>query len=321
MKQKYYGIAIRKKICADDVFWKNMDYSFNEIKIPKSNRYWFADPFPFEYMGKTFIFFEAFDIVRNRGYIGYSVYADGKVSRPHIIIKGNCHMSFPFIFKEDNNVYIMPESSGINKVMTYKADIFPDKWSENSVILNDFFGVDSIRWYDKNNDVTFLLSSEQFKNLTDDKVVSCWVQNVRFLLGNDGKVIDSGVISSQGDYGIRNAGRMFMLDGDVIRCGQDCTNGQYGKGLVFWRVDGNIPYSETEVFHIDGNEMQEHMIYVKDNKKIIGCHTYNSTDSIEVIDFSYLAENSFFTKIGIVMNKLIWKLRGGVRWIFRLSRT
>ena len=45
------------------------------------------------------------------------------------------------------------------------------------------------------------------------------------------------VVSSVGSYGIRNAGKILQLNGDIYRVAQDCSNGEYGKGIVLYKIN------------------------------------------------------------------------------------
>ena len=50
MKEKMYSVGIRRRINALDHFWQHDDYEFIECKIDTcGGRYWFADPFLFEW--------------------------------------------------------------------------------------------------------------------------------------------------------------------------------------------------------------------------------------------------------------------------------
>ena len=60
MLDKTYRLAIRKR--KDSIFWEEENYQFTEVKI-RGKRYWQADPFLFDYMDRTFLFYELFDRV------------------------------------------------------------------------------------------------------------------------------------------------------------------------------------------------------------------------------------------------------------------
>lgn len=107
-----YSLAIRKRLNEVDHFWEHDDYTFAEVSIDDCGKYWFADPFVYEKDGVTYLFYEAFDLVQQKGLIGYSVFNQltGEGSAPTIIIDEPFHLSFPNIFEYAGDIYIMPES-------------------------------------------------------------------------------------------------------------------------------------------------------------------------------------------------------------------
>ena len=97
-KEKIYSIAYRKRDHQEDFFWLHDDYVFKEAQIDNDGRYWFADPFLYERNGRTYIFYEAFDLIERKGKIGYSIIAeDGSFSKPRIIINEKCRRRRIFI--------------------------------------------------------------------------------------------------------------------------------------------------------------------------------------------------------------------------------
>jgi len=278
-EMKYYSLALRRRR-NNDYFFDKKDFTFKEVTIKRGKRYWYADPFLFSDGKKDYVFYEAFDIVTKKGSIGYSVIEDDDhLSKPKIIIKEKFHLSFPYIFKKNNNLYIMPESSSANKLLLYRCIEFPNKWVQEKVLLKDIFATDSIILDN------YVYCSEQYRVPRHDRVVSCWVKNKRYNLNDVGQ---PGELVLEGDDGVRNAGNYFSHGNDIYRPGQDCKDGKYGRGLVFFRVKNKEPYQGEEVYRIDAPQMQDHIEFAKP-KTIIGTHTYNVNDNYEVIDMSYIA--------------------------------
>lgn len=287
MSEKQYTIGLRKRI-NDDRFFQYDDFIFKEIRINTKGRYWLADPFLFEKDGVVYLFYEAYDLVIQRGHIGYSmIREDGTATSPKIIIKGN-HKSFPYIFENDDGIFIMPESCGDYNVRLFRAVNFPDNWKEERVLVSDIFSVDSIILHEENAD--YLLTSEQYRNQFGKKVISCWVKN-RLLKFSDGLSMDSqkitGYVVSEGEKGVRNAGAVFGYDSKLVRPGQNCEEGIYGKGLKFFEIQSIVPYAEKLIYEIDCDEMQSHVSFNRKKHTLVGTHTYNSSEHYEVIDLSY----------------------------------
>ena len=148
--EEMYSIAIRRRENKNDYFWKHQDYSFIDCKIPGHNRFWFADPFLFEYNQTLYVFYEAYDLIEQKGKIGYSVIKEYQASDPVIIIDEPYHLSFPNIFEHEGNIYIMPESSNDYRVKLFRAVNFPDEWEPADTVLPEAYAVDSIFLQDSN---------------------------------------------------------------------------------------------------------------------------------------------------------------------------
>lgn len=313
--EKQYSLALRKRQNGDR-FYQHKDYQFKELPIDCGSRYWLADPFLFEKDGITYIFFEAFDLFVRRGKIGYCVYQDDVVSNIKIIIDKPYHLSFPFIFEHDGNIYIMPETNEDKTVRLFRASEFPNKWVEDTILLNNVQACDTIL-FEKDKQI-YLLANEMYAEMHNGIYPSCWVKNVLYNLDlhNFHKVSRTHVL--EGDIGVRNAGAVFS-DGDVlIRPGQNSPNNEYGKGVIFYDILSLNPYEEKAKFKIDCGEMQKHIDY-RYNYDLIGFHTYNSSEHYEIIDFSCIRPLPTLSRImyflyryeliGRVIRKIIRVLR------------
>lgn len=288
MREKMYSVAIRHRENDKDHFWLHDDYEFIDCKIDTcGGRYWYADPFVFEKDGIVYIFFEAFDLVQRRGKEGYCILReDGSCSEPKIIIDEPYHLSFPYIFEDNDEVYIMPEMCGDYSLKLFRAVSFPDKWEKVDTVLPDVYACDSIFIeYEKKR---YLLTNEMYHNVPNGQYASCWVKN--YLYKMDGlKVVEDGVKVADGDYGIRNAGKSFVENGVLYRIGQDSRNRLYGKGIVLNKINSLLPYDEEILWGLTCDEINSH-IKRWDNNTLLGVHTYNFSVHYEVVDFSEMRE-------------------------------
>ncbi len=313
MYEKMYTVALRKRVDGDR-FYHHQDFVFYEAKINTKGRYWIADPFLFEKDNVVYLFYEAYDLIVQRGYIGYSVVNDdGSCSEPHIIIRGG-HKSFPYIFENEQGIFIMPESCEDDNIRLFKAKNFPNEWVEYKVLVPDIFGVDSILLKDDTHH--YILTSEQYRYPEKNKVMSCWVKNRLFEI-NDEPTKNFDIVSSkvvaEGEEGTRNAGA-FYYDGSILmRPGQNCKNGLYGKGLKFFKVTEIAPYKEEIIYDIDCDEMQKHVVFVNKEKALLGTHTYNASKHYEVIDLSY------YNKL-VQGTLLLRNIRNVLKFIYRFGK-
>ena len=300
-REKMYSLAIRRRENENDYFWNHKDYAFSECQINCKGRYWLADPFLFEKDNIVYVFYEAFDLIERKGKIAYSRLKDnGCFSAPKIILDEKYHLSFPNIFEYKGNIYIMPESCGDYRVKLFKAISFPNQWESADIILPDIFACDSI--FITNKEKRYLLINEMYHNTPNGSYSSCWVKNYIYKLDDFRVTLEREKIS-EGDYGIRNAGKSFYINNKLYRIGQNCHNNQYGKGLILFETETIEPYKEKIVWSKDNEEFQFH-INSKTKHKIIGVHTYNFSKHYEIIDFSQKRPLNLKVKLGRFMRPI-----------------
>lgn len=293
--EKMYSVAIRKRKNINDFFWNNDDFVFQELNIDCQKRYWLADPFLFEKDGKTYVFYEAFDLIMRKGKIGYSIIDENEDKLPlHIILDEPYHLSFPNIFEFKGTIYIMPESCGDRSIKLFRAISFPEKWEEHEILLSNVYACDTIVMQDFFG-VSYLIANEMYKGMMPHgNYPSCWVKNVCYKLSEDFSVESAGTLLAEGDCGIRNAGNSFFNKGKLYRIGQNCPNKQYGKGLVLFEVNSIVPYKETLLWIKDYDSFNGHINSIN-TEKLIGVHTYNFSDHYEIIDFSQIRRLCYTT--------------------------
>ncbi len=285
MLEKSYYVALRKR--DSDRFWEKEEYQFYVFK-PKSERYWLADPFLFEREGKTYLFYEAFDRYKNKGVIAYSIiYNCDKISEPCVVIERDYHMSFPNVFEFNGEIYMLPETSQDNSLVVFKSVHFPDRWEE--IVLNtDIFTCDSIVIYNAVRIPTGILTSEMYRDPPDGIIPSCYVRNklYRCRFDPDLKLEGTGEVVAEGDDGVRNGGACFRYRDRQFRVGQECRDGIYGNGLVFFEIQENGTYSERRAWEYHKEELAGHLSI--SGFELLGTHTYNSSPGWEVLDFSVM---------------------------------
>jgi hypothetical protein len=88
-----------------------------------------ADPFLLEREGRLFMFFEVHNRVRNQGEIGVATSEDGRAwEYEGIVLSVPYHLSYPFVFQRDGDVFMLPEACDKEAVILYVATAFPFGW-------------------------------------------------------------------------------------------------------------------------------------------------------------------------------------------------
>ncbi len=246
------------------------DTPFKRIK--NTWKYCAADPFVFVHNNKTYIFAELINVLNKRGEIGYCIYDAGVFTKWTSVIQEPYHLSYPFIFEQDGNIYIIPESNKGNNLCVYEATDFPEKWKKIRVLKQNVKYVDT----------TFLEDNGRIFAFTYDISDQ---NNKKLLMYSCGKEMipedESYITISNDDAVARPGGKFFDFNGKTIRVSQNCKE-YYGKGLVF-----------SEIKSIDSASYIENNLMTLSPEDIVfepaitpaGIHTYNSNELIEVIDF------------------------------------
>ena len=251
-------------------------------------RTWAADPFLFDYNENVYVFAELYDYITRRGSIGYTKHIkDNKWSKWKIAINEPFHMSYPYIFQYENEIYMLPETSASHELRLYRATQFPDKWECARIIAENVMWVDT----------TFFLDGNKMYAITTD--VSDESNHKDYLLqfDNEFNIVDKKMIDEKHTELSRSGGKFFYSNHVWHRVSQDCTF-HYGAGLIFSK------FNPSEV--VDGmGQIIIHLfpkdIELNENKKWIGLHTYNGLEGYEVIDI----ERQHFNIWGVLSRVLI----------------
>ncbi len=272
--REYWNVAIRKK--KEKLLFEGECSKFYIIKNGKD--YWLADPFLYEHEGKCYIFAELYDCKKGKGVIAYLRYDADSENGWHVAIEEDYHLSFPFIYEENGNVYIIPESSYGHCLCRYKAVEFPKSW-EKEMLLEDVSIVDT----------AFLINEHHFIGLTTEMIDN---HNVaRIIRGNadmSGIHLSDSVYSDDDRYN-RLGGQFIIQNGEIYAVFQDGKD-YYGKALHFIRFDGGSPTICKE--DIDNKRtVYAGDIYTDSKRGFIGVHTYNHSENYEVIDLKHMEVN------------------------------
>lgn len=88
-----------------------------------------ADPFGLWRDGALHIFAEAYDYRTRHGVIDLvTLDADGAQSGRRTVLSEPWHLSYPFIFEAEGEVWIAPEAHRSGALTLYRAAAFPDRW-------------------------------------------------------------------------------------------------------------------------------------------------------------------------------------------------
>jgi hypothetical protein len=240
---------------------------FRWIEPPRGHAW--ADPFLFQHEGKYWGFFEDYSYASMRGSIACAEISQNGDWGPPIVCLENasCHYSYPHVFRDGSEIFMIPESYDSNFVELYRCRQFPNHWVREAVLLEGRF-IDSTVW--QHEELWW------FATTSADPVPggnSLWLYYSQSLTG-EWKFHPRNPISRDIRYS-RAAGRVFRHQDRLIRTSQSGAP-TYGYSINFHEIT-NLSvqcYAERVIKTVT----PEHW------KGMAGVHTYNCAGDLEVID-------------------------------------
>lgn len=263
----------------------------NWLLSPSKNEF-FADPFIIRSNNTLYILFENFRYKDNKGSISV-INIDCKDKKREIkkSMDKAYHIAYPFVFKYNDEIYLIPNERETNEIALYKAIKFPSTWEKVKVLIENITASDSTLF--KYNDLWWLTCSlrDGGNNLRlyiyySDDLFGPWQPHKK-------NPVKTDVRSS------RPAGKIIRYKGSLLRPSQDNSK-TYGGRIVLNRIIQLTPQEfEEEPFKIIDPNFKD-----KYNK---GIHTLNSIDNIIILDGKrdVFSLNKFKKTIRIIMKKIL----------------
>ena len=243
---------------------------FRWIDSPKGH-FW-ADPFLVEQDGRKWIFFEDFLYAEERGIIACSELGpDGSLISPQACIDDpKHHYSYPYMFPDGNEWWMVPESYDSNSVDLYRCERFPDKWIRQTTLLRGKF-VDPSIW--RQDGLWWLMVSSADPDPRSSALFLFYAET----LEGEWKFHPSNPVSTDVRAN-RGAGRIECVESRVIRPSQ-CCSPVYGYSFAL-----------REITALSPEKYEERLLreFTPEQLKMEATHTYNRIPGVEVIDAAQL---------------------------------
>ena len=235
---------------------------------PPPGHYW-ADPFPVARDGRSFLFFEDFEHHKGYGTIAVAeVHGGGRVGPAVTCLDLEHHVSFPFVFEHDGDMFMIPESLSSGTVTLYRARAFPLDWVREKVLFRGN-AVDTTCWHEGGRFYFFSTLHER-----DDRGMKTMIF-VADTLAGEWRLHPQNPVSSDA-RDARNAGAVFRRGGRLFRPAQNC-GPAYGYGLCL-----------QEIVDLTEDRYEERLWCAVDPTALpfaaAGIHTYNTCGELEAID-------------------------------------
>jgi hypothetical protein len=231
-----------------------------------------ADPFVFRRGNLDVCFVEDYDFRTKKGKISVFKISGNKYEELGSALDEPFHLSYPFIFTVDNELYMCPETSEIREIRLYKCTEFPLRWSFHKTLIKDVSAADTNIFFFK--DRWWLLTNVDSSEIGDHNSelhVFCadafdsdaWTPHAK-----NPVIFDS--------ERARNGG--FFHDGEkLFRVFQRQGYDQYGESMGIAQIKdlGMETYGEEVVSRIDPRFAP----------KIIATHSFSYCNGLLAIDF------------------------------------
>jgi hypothetical protein len=260
----------------DIMIIKNNSHSFPENTLDILNnskaqllnkRYTFqADPFIIEKDDKLYIFYEAFSFLNSKGILRCRTLSTNLDEIDDIKLEGfddlKCHLSFPFLFHIDGNLFMIPESSERKEVILFKSTEFPARWEKVKVLISNAEFTDNI--YLTLDNTCYLIST----TLENEMVI----HTASEILGKWEKI---NPLLKLCNYHHRGAGTPYSINNKNYILTQECHPDAYGKSIFI-----------KELVNLTSSNFEENLVanIGPAINKSEGIHTLNFSNGYIVYD-------------------------------------
>ncbi|MCK5283462.1 MAG: hypothetical protein KAK00_08715 [Nanoarchaeota archaeon] len=198
-----------------------------------------ADPFMVYENNKWYMFFEILNKKTDQGDISVATSKEGlHWNYEQIVLDEPFHLSYPYVFKWNDEYYMIPESYETQSIRLYKAEEFPAKWAFVRTLVEGKDFVDNSLLYYINT--WWLFSSTTSNDMLylyySDDILGEWKEHP------SSPVVD-------GDANIaRLGGRIIIYNDKIIRFAQDAYP-NYGNQIRAFEITKltKDSYKEEEV--------------------------------------------------------------------------
>jgi len=251
--------------------WHNAELN-QSIKIPNPQNRFLADPFVIYRNGSHYCFVEDYNLLKKKGSISVYKLSPGSSTELGTALVEDFHLSYPYLFEFNNELYMCPETSEKREIRIYKCIDFPLRWVFHKTLMYDvsaadtsIFAHDDKWWMLTNLDRSSIcdLSSQLHIFYASNPMTDDWIPHI-----NNPVIFDplTG----------RNGGLIKDMN-SIYRVYQRQGFDLYGEAFGVAKIDKltTLEYSEKSLFEAEPTFF----------KGIKGTHTFNFEKGILVLDY------------------------------------
>jgi hypothetical protein len=241
------------------------------VPVANVRRHIYADPFLYAWCGRTFLFVEDYSDATQKAVISAAEIVDGHLAKaPVPILDRPYHLSYPLVFAEAGETFMLPETAGNNALELYRAVVFPWEWRLETVLMEGLALADATPVFHQNR--WWLFAGMAQHGTTDrdelfvfysDKLTGPWQPHPENPVKSDCR-------------SARPAGRVVRHGGRLLRPAQDCEQA-YGSAVVWHEITelSRSHFAETEIARV-GAPL---------DLGLDGLHHFDEAGELQAIDF------------------------------------
>lgn len=200
-----------------------------------------ADPFLFAHHGVLYLFYER-QTYWKPGVIEMISTTDLQTwTKPQIVLKEKCHLSYPYVFTYDGSIYMIPETHKLKEIRLYKANESKTSFTFCRTLIKDGNSyVDSSVFISSDKIYLFTTSIDTETRLhlfISDKLEGPYIEHIK-------SPIARGL-----QYG-RNGGGVISVNNGLYRINQNC-NESYGGNVNLFKINDITPDTYKETLYIE----------------------------------------------------------------------
>lgn len=243
-------------------------------RIPNPPNRFLADPFVITRGGRTVCFVEDYSYEEGRARItAIEILGDDEHRILGPALEEPFHMSFPYLFEYEGDLYMVPEALESNAIRLYKCVEFPLRWEHQKTILDGITAVDSMIF--EHRGTWWLLTTTAATEASDrcSQLKAFYAENP---LSDEWTAHKENPLALDASVA-RNGGLLDVDSPFPIRVRQEHGFNQYGVSLTLARMTDLTPssFAEEEIGRIEPTFFDG----------IAGCHHMHSNGDYTVYDY------------------------------------
>lgn len=291
-KEAIWGIGTCKVNNLDNL--NNLENKFKQVLSYKDvtdvKAIFLADPFIINHNNIWYMFFEILESKSRKGLIGLATSNDGEQWKyQKVVLEEKFHLSYPYVFEDNGEIYMIPETGQSGYIKVYKSTNFPYKWKCIGNIIKGEYWDSSIFKYDKKWWILSRTRKPKGNSLAlfySENLLHGWKEHKMSPLITENPSIT------------RPGGRVFVDEKKIIRFSQDHSN-YYGEKVRAFEIKelSENKYKEVEL----GTVIKKSNEYRTWNKD--GMHTFE-INRIEKNDYLLVADGFYYKGVNRIIGKI-----------------